>query len=103
MTTMATTLIETTELTLLSKIPWRELSDDWVIDQEILFVIKQHGLKIAEAPISTHYGEQKSHVPIIGTPLAILNNVAQYLLYRAGLRQDARYPHRRPPESRADA
>jgi len=90
-------------LSLLSKIPWHELSDDWVVDQEILFVIKQHGLKIAEAPISTHYGAQKSHVPIIGTPLAILNNMAQYLLYRAGLRRDARYPRRRSPESQANA
>lgn len=84
-------------LSLLSKIPWSALSDEWVIDQEILFVIHQHGLKIAELPIPTHYGAQESHVPIVGTPLAILNNMAQYLLYRAGLRQDSRYPERQSP------
>lgn len=81
-------------LALVAKIPWQALSDGWVIDQEIIFVIHQHGLKIAELPIPTHYGTEKSHVPLVGLPLAILRNMAEYVLYLAGLRDDPRYPRR---------
>jgi glycosyltransferase involved in cell wall biosynthesis len=80
---------------LLKRIPWQALSDGWVVDQEILFVIHHHGLRIAERPIPTHYGTEKSHVPFVGLPLAILRNMADYLLSRAGLRDDPRYPRHR--------
>jgi glycosyltransferase involved in cell wall biosynthesis len=78
-------------LALLAKIPWQTLSDDFVIDNEIIFAIHRCGFGIAELPIPTHYGTEKSNVPTIGTPLAILVNLAQYVLCRAGLREDPRY------------
>ena len=81
-------------LALAAKLPWQGLSDGFVIDQEIIFVIHQHGYKIAELPIPTHYGTEKSHVPVIGLPVAILRNIAEYLLCRARLWHDPRYPRR---------
>lgn len=78
-------------LSLLSRLPWRLLSDGFVIDNEIIFMIHSRGFGIAELPIPTFYGEEKSHVPRIGTPLAILKNLSQYVLARTGLRRDPRY------------
>jgi glycosyltransferase involved in cell wall biosynthesis len=78
-------------LALLAKIPWQTLSDGFVFDNEIIFAIQRCGLRIAELPIPTHYGTEKSNVPTIGTPFAILVNLAQYMLCRAGLRDDPRY------------
>lgn len=74
-----------------ARIPWRLLSDGFVIDNEIIFMIHAAGFLITEAPIPTYYGQEKSHVPRIGTPLAILQNLAEYGLTRAGLRSDPRY------------
>lgn len=75
----------------IAKIPWKELSDSWVIDTEIAFMIHNCGFLITESPIPTHYGEEKSHVPKIGTPIAILRNLADYVMARIGFRTDPRY------------
>lgn len=75
----------------ISRLPWRELSDGFVIDNEIVFMIHTGGFLITESPIPTFYGEEKSHVPRLGTPLAILRNLAEYVCARAGLRADPRY------------
>ena len=73
------------------QLPWAHLSDEFVIDNEIILMIRQSEFLITESPITTHYGEQKSNVPRIGTPLAILFNLLEYVLARWGLRQDVRY------------
>lgn len=75
----------------IARIPWQRLSDGFVIDNEIIFMIQTAGLLITESPIPTFYGKEKSNVPRIGTPLAILRNLAEYVLSRAGLREDLRY------------
>ena len=80
---------------LAAKLPLQALSDGFVFDNEIILSIHRRGLRIAELPIPTHYGTEKSHVPRIGTPLAILSNLNQYLLCRLGLWEDPRYPKRR--------
>ena len=77
-------------LSLVNKLPWHTLSNGFVIDNEIVFMIHSCGFGIAELPIPTHYGEEKSHVPKLGTPLAILRNLAAYVLCRIGLRSDPR-------------
>jgi glycosyltransferase involved in cell wall biosynthesis len=79
-------------LSLVERIPWRELADNFVVDNEIIFMIHRCGFEIAELPIPTHYGKEKSNVPKLGTPLAILWNLAQFFLCRVGLRHDPRYP-----------
>jgi glycosyltransferase involved in cell wall biosynthesis len=78
-------------LPLLAPLRWRALSDGFVFDNEIIFLLHQAGLAIAESPISTYYGEEKSHVPKLGTPLAILANSARYLLAKLSLRHDRLY------------
>ena len=78
-------------LPLLAPLRWRALSDGFVFDNEIIFLLHQAGLAIAESPISTYYGEEKSHVPKLGTPLAILANATRYLLAKLSLRRDRLY------------
>ena len=38
------------------------------------------GFLITESAIPTYYGKEKSHVPRLGTPCAILYNLGMYLL-----------------------
>lgn len=76
---------------LLKGIPYHRNRDSFVFDNEILFQLAHFGRRIGETPIPTHYGDEKSHVPIVGTPLGILWCVTSYLLVKAGLRRDARY------------
>jgi glycosyltransferase involved in cell wall biosynthesis len=78
-------------MALLKGIPYHRNRDSFVFDNEILFQLAHFGRGIGETPIPTHYGDEKSHVPVVGTPLGILGCVASYLLVRAGWRRDARY------------
>ncbi|MFB3892214.1 MAG: glycosyltransferase family 2 protein [Phycisphaerae bacterium] len=66
-------------LRLIDKIPWRKLCDGFAFDNEIIFLLRQHGLGITESTIPTFYGDEKSNVPRIGTPLAILRNTWRYI------------------------
>jgi len=76
---------------LLERVPWREASDGFVFDNEIIFLLRQAGLGITETPIPTFYGEEKSHVPRLATPAAIMANAVRYALARKGWRQDPLY------------
>jgi len=76
---------------LVDRVPWARASDGFVFDNEIIFLLRQEGLEISEAPIPTFYGEEKSHVPKLGTPAAILANLARYILARRGWRRDPLY------------
>jgi glycosyltransferase involved in cell wall biosynthesis len=78
-------------LPLVREVPWRRAGDGFVFDNEIIFLIRQAGLEITESPIPTFYGKEKSHVPRLGTPAAILANAARYVLARKGWRRDALY------------
>ena len=75
----------------LQRLPWQHLSDGFVIDNEIVCMIHTGGFLITESAIPTYYGKEKSHVPRLGTPCAILYNLGQYLLAHWGLRHDMRY------------
>jgi hypothetical protein len=75
----------------LDGIPYRRNSDGFVFDNEILFQLAHFGREIGESPIPTHYGDETSHVPVVGTPLRILACAASYLPVKLGWRQDARY------------
>lgn len=75
----------------LQGLPWQHLSDGFVIDNEIICMIHAGGFLITESPIPTCYGQEKSHVPRVGTPCAILYNLGMYLLAHWRLRHDLRY------------
>jgi glycosyltransferase involved in cell wall biosynthesis len=79
---------------LLAGVPFEKNSDGFVFDNEILFQLAHFGLAIGESPIPTHYGEEKSHVPVISTPLRILGCAAGYLLVKLGWRSEVRYEQR---------
>jgi len=70
---------------LIAPLPCANLSDGFVFDNQILWLIRNRGLGISESPIPTHYGSEKSHVPRIATPLAILGHLVLYALHRQGL------------------
>ena len=73
------------------RIPYQRNSDGFVFDNQIVFQIRHWGYGISESPIPTFYGEEKSHVPRIGTPLAILGSLAEYALHKWGIRRVSRY------------
>ncbi|MBM3812846.1 MAG: glycosyltransferase family 2 protein [Acidimicrobiia bacterium] len=75
----------------LARLPYQRCSDGFVFDNQIIFQIHCAGFGISESPIPTFYGEEKSHVPRIGTPLAILRELAVCVLHRWGLRRSRLY------------
>ena len=78
-------------LALVDQVPWRNGSNGFVFDNEIIFLLRQHGLRITESTIPTFYGKETSHVPKIGTPVAILKNSWRYALAVKGWRKDPLY------------
>lgn len=75
----------------IASLPYHRNSDYFDFDNHIIFQIRHRGYRIGEASIPTHYGEQKSHVGLIRTPLAIVANTAAYLLHKWGLVRVRRY------------
>jgi glycosyltransferase involved in cell wall biosynthesis len=79
---------------LVGRVRFEDNSDGFVFDNEILFQLAHAGMGIGESPIPTHYGEEKSHVPVLGTPLRILSCTAGYVLHRMGVWRQRRYEPR---------
>jgi len=78
-------------MALMAGLPYRNLSDGFVFDNQIIWLILDRGFGVSESTIPTHYGEEKSHVPRIATPLAILGQLGLYLLHRWGIRRSRLY------------
>jgi glycosyltransferase involved in cell wall biosynthesis len=76
---------------LAGQVRFEDNSGGFVFDNEILFQLADAGFGIGESPIPTHYGEEKSHVPVLSTPLRIIGCTAAYLLHKTGLRRQRRY------------
>jgi glycosyltransferase involved in cell wall biosynthesis len=76
---------------MVDRTPWRRASDGFDFDNEIIFLLVRAGLGISESPIPTFYGEEKSYVPRLGTPLAILRNTWRYLRAVTGGGKDSLY------------
>ena len=69
------------------KIPFKNLSDDYHFDTEILICFQAFGLRIKEIPIPTHYGDEPNFVNIWKYGLDVLITTASYFLHRIGLRE----------------
>ncbi len=69
----------------LKKVPFEKCSDDFHFDTEIIiqFVIK--GLRIAERPIPTYYGDERCHVNVIAYGLNVLRSLGEYWLHTKGI------------------
>jgi glycosyltransferase involved in cell wall biosynthesis len=62
----------------LAAVPFRELSDSFDFDLEVIASARARGLKVAEAPIPTHYGDEVSHLNPLGYGLRVLRVLYNY-------------------------
>ena len=69
----------------LKKIPFNRNSDDFHFDTEIIIQFKEAGIRIAELPISTFYGDEISHVKVLKYGFNVMKAVLEYKLHKAGL------------------
>jgi glycosyltransferase involved in cell wall biosynthesis len=71
----------------LSKVPFHRLSSDYHFDTEIIILFVDAGLRIAEMPIPTHYGDEKNYVNIWKYGMRVLVTTITYALHRRGIRK----------------
>jgi glycosyltransferase involved in cell wall biosynthesis len=62
----------------LSRLPFREFSDSFDFDLEVIASARAHGLAVAEAPVPTHYGDEVSHLNPITYGLRVLKVLMNY-------------------------
>ena len=63
----------------LRRVPWRDFSDSFDFDLEMIAAAKAHARPIVEVPIPTHYGDEVSHLRSIPYGLRVLRVVLRYL------------------------
>lgn len=68
----------------LKKIPFHLLSNDFHFDTEILVQFRIGGLRIAEMPIPTHYGDERCYVNVVSYGLNVLKTIFEYWLHSRG-------------------
>lgn len=66
----------------LSRIKYDNLSNDFVLDQQMMFEMINKGLSIAEFKIPTVYGNQVSKVPPIMYTLSLFKNILFYFILK---------------------
>tara|TARA_B100000767_G_C19598245_1_gene464466 strand:+ start:113 stop:829 length:717 start_codon:yes stop_codon:yes gene_type:complete len=66
----------------LTKINYDDLSNDFVLDQQMMFEMITKGLSIAEFKIPTVYGNQVSKVPPIMYTLSLFKNILFYFILK---------------------
>ncbi len=59
-------------------LPFREFSDSFDFDLEVIASARAHGLSIAEAGIPTHYGDEISHLRPLSYGLRVLRVMWKY-------------------------
>jgi len=70
----------------LKKVPFQRLSSDYHFDTEMIILFRQAGLRIAEFPIPTHYGDEKNYVNIWKYGMDCLVTTTTYWLHTKGIR-----------------
>jgi glycosyltransferase involved in cell wall biosynthesis len=71
----------------LKLIPFERLSSDYHFDTEIIILMRHHGMRIVEATIPTHYGDEKNYVNIWKYGVDVLITTMSYFLHRIGVRK----------------
>jgi len=74
----------------LRRIPFHLNADYFHFDVDILLQLKCAGLRVAEVPIPTHYGDETSHLNVWRTGFSILGILAEYVFHAIGLRKIAK-------------
>jgi glycosyltransferase involved in cell wall biosynthesis len=64
----------------LARLPFRRFSDSFDFDLEVIASARAHGLKVAEAPVPTHYGDEVSHLNPITYGFRVLRVLMNYQL-----------------------
>ena len=70
----------------LRQIHFERLSSDYHFDTEIIILMVNRGLHIAERPIPTHYGNEKNYVNVWRYGLDVLVTTVTYFLHQKGWR-----------------
>ena len=65
--------------------PFNRCSNDFHFDTEIIIQFKKAGIRIAELPIPTFYGDEISRVKVIKYGFNVLKAVLEYKLHKAGI------------------
>lgn len=75
----------------LKKIPFLLNSNEWHFDTEILIQFKEAGLRIAELPIPTYYGDEICYVNGMGYAFNCVKSALRYRLHKARLIYEPKY------------
>lgn len=78
----------------LARLPLERNAGYYHFDVEILIQCRAFGLRVAEVPIPTHYGDEDNHLNVWRTGFSILAILFEYLLHRLGIRRCAKYEGR---------
>ena len=68
----------------LARLPFERCSDDYHFDTDIIIQFKIKGLRIAERPIPTYYGDERCYVNVYSYGLRVLGSVTEYWLWKQG-------------------
>lgn len=75
----------------LKKIPFLLNSNEWHFDTEVLIQFHEAGLRIAERPIPTYYGDEICYVNGIAYAFNCVKATLSYRLHKAGMSYEAKY------------
>lgn len=78
----------------LARLPLERNAGYYHFDVEILIQFRAFGLRVAEVPIPTHYGDEDNHLNVWRTGFSILAILFEYVLHRLGLRRCPKYVER---------
>jgi glycosyltransferase involved in cell wall biosynthesis len=75
----------------LTRIPFLLNSNEWHFDTEVLIQFKEAGLRIAERPIPTYYGDEICYVNGIGYAFNCIKTAMRYRLHKSKMAYEPKY------------
>lgn len=75
----------------LRQVNFTGISTDYHFDTEMIILYAMKGLRIAEVPIPTHYGEERSYLNIWQYGANVLYATARFWAHRTGLKPSTRW------------
>jgi glycosyltransferase involved in cell wall biosynthesis len=75
----------------LKKIPFKQNSNEWHFDTDILIQFHEAGLRICERPIPTYYGDEICYVNGMVYALNCIKSALKYRLHKANLSYESKY------------
>lgn len=82
----------------LRRIPFTNCSDSYHFDTEVIIQMVEAGMTIAELPIPTHYGDEKSYVRVWQYGVNVLKVMGKYVVHKRGLRYYPQFDITRRPD-----